>query len=189
MKIFSENFKIFWQNHPKLKQISSLGSEIVKIFACGALKSSTYQWKLIIFDEFGTKCAPERCEIFWGLKNLHFAKTNKKTLTKGSHPNAYENLFDFNQKVSPEAIQISRSASCASSDAVMSTVLDPARNCSFSVGKISHNELFRVTDAPNFGVHDDPQWGSLGFIMNPKVIFGSPKSSDLDDSRLFRSFT
>ena len=75
---FSENFEIFWQNHPKLKQISSLGSEIVKIFACGALKSSTYQWKLIIFDEFGTKFAPEGRENFLGLKNLHFVKTNKK---------------------------------------------------------------------------------------------------------------
>ena len=68
MKIFSENFKIFWQNHPKLKQISSLGSEIVKIFACGALKSSTYQWELIIFDEFGTKFAPEGREKIWTKK-------------------------------------------------------------------------------------------------------------------------
>ena len=81
--IFRKFQNIYWQNHPKLKQISSLGSEIVKIFACGALKSSTYQWKLIKFDEFGTNFAPEGREKIVGLKNLHFVKTNKKTLVDG----------------------------------------------------------------------------------------------------------
>ena len=57
----------------------------------------------------------------------------------------------------------------------MSTVWDPGVIIHFSVGKCSYTELFEVMEAVNFGVHDEPQWGSLGFIMNPKVIFGIQK--------------
>ena len=94
----------------------------------------------------------------------------------------------YNHKLSPEAIQIWRSASCASSDAVKSMILDPARNYTFSVGKNTYNECLGITDAANFGVHDEPQWGSwwtpMGFMMNPKVIFWGSKRSVLDDSRI-----
>ena len=97
----------------------------------------------------------ELASRLWSTVNDRMNASNN-LCTKGSHTNAYENVFAYNSKVRPEAIRISRSTSSSSFDAIMSRVWDPGEIIHFSVGKCSYTELFEVMDAVNFGVH----WGS-----------------------------